>query len=400
MFAHSARLPDWIVNSSVRVRTGNSGGSGTVVEINREDETFIVITNRHVCPQPGAPVRVFFPDGRNVAGVSLGPDDKADLACLEMHGQASNYVPLAEASPKNQTGIYQCGYPSGKGPIQRQGYALGMHSYSRTAWNLDLQCVSYYGDSGSGIFRQTDGRLIGVLWGGADGSSSSAVPVEYCHGFLKRMRERIQARRDARSKIRRPGSPGIIPPPKGADSQCPPPPIQPPQPPYAPPTPAPPGNPYLPGNPGLADLEAKVAMLKQEVDCLKYRPGTPGPVGPQGPKGEPGEGADLGLIAVLRAQIAQQRKEIDDLKTQTRLPGPMGPAGPKGEPGQSVDVDKLAAILQRLETQNTKLNSDVVALQSARYTAELLDTAGNVRQRVEFGKAQPLKLKLIPVKPN
>ena len=245
----NARVPEWIVKASVRVQmVSGAGGSGTVIEI--ENGSGLVITNRHVAGRDGARATLNFPDGKRVAAETIAVSSDADLAALDFAAD-HNFprVSLAEKTPTTSTAIYQVGYPMGQGPVQRSGHTAGMGSYSGRAYNLELRLASYFGDSGSGIFRQSDGRLVAVLWGGANGVSSVAVPVEYCHGFLQKIRERIKARREAR-RGGQPKNPAMPLPPPGFP--------QGPSMPSVPPAP--------PANDGLlaklkADLEIKIAAI-------------------------------------------------------------------------------------------------------------------------------------------
>jgi len=128
---------------------------------------------------------------------------------------------------------------------------------------------------------------------------------------------------------------------------------------------------------------------------IPFKPGPPAPapnphhpsVNPQvpvEPKPPAGPSATEKLIVEKLTAVEKQLAAVQ-LK-----PGPQGEPGPKGEPGapgRDADAARVAALEEELRR-----------LKEARYVAELLDADGQVKQRVEFGPGQPLRLKLVPVK--
>ena len=122
------------------------------------------------------------------------------------------------------------------------------------------------------------------------------------------------------------------------------------------PLPRPPPDPEIlpPPNPrpDVGAILIEIELLRKEVAALKGVPG------PKGDKGEPGAKGDA------------------------------GPAGPAGLPGKDADAARLA-----------ELEAELEKLRRTKFIAELLNEKGEVKQRVEFGPTQPLRLKLVPVQP-
>jgi hypothetical protein len=185
------QVPAWIVAASVKVQVCTDHcwlGSGTVFHVDSKRRLAFVLTNHHVVPAERSSIKVTFPNGRAYQAAFICTETDPDVSIVAIQGEASTpYVPLAEASPPAGTPIYQVGYPGGHGPVPRQGVSRGMRSFDRKGvQNLDVSLGSAGGDSGSGIFRASDGKLCGVLWGGIPGTSSTkAVPIEYVHKMIR-----------------------------------------------------------------------------------------------------------------------------------------------------------------------------------------------------------------------
>ena len=109
-----------------------------------------------------------------------------------------------------------------------------------------------------------------------------------------------------------------------------------------------------PTNTELADKLDKALQAIEALAKIKVQPG------PQGPAGK-----------------------------DSIVPGPAGPAGPAGK-----DADSAA-----LQKEITALRGELKAMRDYRFTAELLDEAGNpVQPPIRFGFGLPLKIQTLPVK--
>lgn len=186
-----ASVPGWIVAASVRVSVCSSQGcwlgSGTIFHVDAGRGLAFVLTNHHVVPAERCAIKVSFPGGGTVPATFICTETGPDISIIAVRGDATTpFVPLAEAAPAAGTPVYQVGYPHGHGPVCRAGIAEGpggqvAGKFTEARFYLDTT----QGDSGSGIFRRSDGKLCAVLWGGSGRSSTSAVPVEYVHKMLK-----------------------------------------------------------------------------------------------------------------------------------------------------------------------------------------------------------------------
>jgi Trypsin-like peptidase domain len=187
-----ARVPDWIVAASVKVSVCLDqqrcwSGSGTIFHVDARRGLAFVLTNHHVAPRDGAKITVTFPRGETRAATFVCTETDPDISIVAVAGDAATpFVPLAEASPPAGTPVYQVGYPHGQGPACRAGACQGQGGIVAGKFrNLNFQLNTTNGDSGSGIFRQSDGRLCAVLWGGIGPTNTSAVPVEYVHKMIR-----------------------------------------------------------------------------------------------------------------------------------------------------------------------------------------------------------------------
>ena len=203
-------------------------GSGTIVAVDSEWQRALVLTCRHVLPDDPAPKRnlslsvvmspaqlaagdrieVILPDGRKFTASWLMADERADLAaCVIPATESLPCAPVADRQPDPGEAVWQVGYPGGVGPKARSGVARGLNGWIQTGapvWGLNLWCAP--GDSGSGIFRPSDGALVGVLWGGTQGKPDTAAN---CLADVRRFLQRcFQWVRPGQGKGKGPTSPG------------------------------------------------------------------------------------------------------------------------------------------------------------------------------------------------
>ncbi len=192
--ASPAPVPQWIVDASVRVSVQEAGknggwmGSGTVFCLDYTQGKAFIVTNHHVVPREhGESIQVKFPSGKTVSAAFIATETEPDLSIIACDvSVATSCVPLADAFPPAGTPVFQVGYPLGNGPVRRKGISRGQAGVvDRRFYAVDFSMDSDHGDSGSGIFQQSDGKLCAILWGGDKPTrSSSAVPVNYLHKML------------------------------------------------------------------------------------------------------------------------------------------------------------------------------------------------------------------------
>jgi hypothetical protein len=407
-------IPQDIVSATCKIRSGGSGGSGMVVWRNLERRTAVVLTCRHVVPSARYDTAVQL-TGSNTwlpAKLLCHAPGGADIAALEIPADAN--TPVCHVAYKQVTpgdNIWLVGYPQGMGLTTRGGQFVGMAGQHNTSPVYRYQVWSDHGDSGSSIVRQSDKRVVGILWGGNHANHfqtsvtglneiySTLIEVEKC---WKQPQPGVTA--GGIGAIRAPGvraigigivsvrptsppsqptAPVIPAPPSVIVQPAPglapvvapmPPPVSIPLPPVMvpiPPTTIPlppilvPAPPVTVGTPPLAAVtpDPRIDQLIAMVTDLQRRAPVPGPAGPAGPSGPPGDPGAPGA------------------------PGPAGLAGLPGTAGKDADQAKIAV-----------LEDAIAKLKSGKFICELLDKDGNVIQTEQFGPDRPLRIKLVPVK--
>lgn len=161
---------------AVRVRNvgcdGLSTGSGFALDATT------VVTNRHVVADT-AELHVSTYDGRDVAVVSVGTADVADLALVRTVDPLPSAPTLAPADPQVGDQVTVVGYPLGGRLTVTTGEVLGAVTDPR---NVALGTVLVtdapveLGSSGSAVL-DAEGRVVGVVYGMDAEDRSYLVPV-------------------------------------------------------------------------------------------------------------------------------------------------------------------------------------------------------------------------------
>jgi hypothetical protein len=308
----------------VKVRTGNSGGSGTVIAY----EDFIgpdgqpngkmglVLGCRHVGSERWGKATLTFPDGTVIEGRHLAVDPKADLSAIYFFVPKNGpQAVMALETPAQGAQVWQAGWPSISGSQRfnrRTGSVMGYTGGSVSGvpvFDLRMQVIS--GDSGSGVFNDR-GQLVAVVWGGG-GNSTSCVGLTEVWKFL-----------DERCCHLFPSLRGPSKPMPPAD------PIRPPTRPVEPPSPG------FSLGPIMARLDAQdkaLESLRALIAAIPAGPpGAPGPAGkdgapggpgPAGAQGQPGAAGPAGAPGSIDpTAMLQLRQEIEALKKQVAELGP------------------------------------------------------------------------------
>lgn len=272
-------LTERSLHSVVRIYSeqGAFRGSGVLVESNIAGGT-MVLTARHLFGGNWpSQVKIKTYDNRTFAANFILGDAQHDLAALVVpSGDVPTPSPLTRTPTQAGELIYQIGYGGNKLQWKVARYAQNLGD---SAYRFSIDPIG--GDSGSGVFRTSDGHLIAIVQktnGIASGGPALAVLMQ-----------------------------------NACDRH------RPPQPKHDPPAP----------NPPSADLKVLINMVNElRVDIanikLKEGPpgkdgkdgkdGLPGAQGPAGPQGVPGKDADSILLKTMQDQIDVLRSEIAGIR--------------------------------------------------------------------------------------
>ncbi|NLX97351.1 MAG: trypsin-like peptidase domain-containing protein [Rhodopirellula sp.] len=184
-------------HSLVRIRCDSWGGSGTYLGGR------LAITCEHVLRQASGPVEVEFPCGKTLQAKVLATDYAADLALLELLGDApteARGIALCESPPAVGEVVYSAGYGRLRTLMLSAGRISNLdqvtiacdptNNVRRFRKTAEATGLTEPGDSG-GAWLARDGRLRAVVWGGRpeDGTVSATTELgDFLRGACDRWR--------------------------------------------------------------------------------------------------------------------------------------------------------------------------------------------------------------------
>lgn len=154
--------------SPTRVVSTIQSGSGTV--IGKDDKGFDVLSCYHVVQ--GDKLKIITHDNKVYHARVVKYDKERDLSLIRVDEKADvEAVEIAtEETYKLGTEVTKAGFPGIDSVVVLDGTCTG---YSRDAVNREIiylvaSPIVISGDSGGGLFRKKDKKLIGVIWGGKE----------------------------------------------------------------------------------------------------------------------------------------------------------------------------------------------------------------------------------------
>lgn len=147
-------------NATVRIRFGGNGCSGTIIGPRRSDGAWDLLTAGHCIRDVRVRGEAVFKDGKRIGIVCTVKDAKTDLAwCKTAPADRLPYALLHAAPAEVGWEIWHVGYgihtPGRRevGKVRSPANRDGM---------IGVTLLLSSGDSGSGIFRVSDGELVAV----------------------------------------------------------------------------------------------------------------------------------------------------------------------------------------------------------------------------------------------
>ncbi len=171
-------------------------GSGTVIA--RDARGFTVLSCAHVIESGGrygkGDLTLTTYRGKTYAAKVLAYDRAADLSLMRVEAKDADVeVAVLAESEKYRPGLklVKYGHPGGERLVRAEGVAADYSTESNGHTNLVATAVSRSGDSGGGVYRLSDRKFIGVIWGGG-GDGLRAVRIGDVHEFVSKHRKKIQ----------------------------------------------------------------------------------------------------------------------------------------------------------------------------------------------------------------
>lgn len=165
----TAKVTHWFVSGNGKTLIDN--GSATVID--SKNGVSLVLTNKHVCRNPGLKCEVHI-GGKTYPAKWLGVDETADLAMLQVEATLP-VAKIGDSLPAKGEEVHQWGFPGGNTQQYKEGVADSLSpNNDRTEDGAQVYYTSITpvsGDSGCGVFNKAD-ELIAVNWGGRSGRES------------------------------------------------------------------------------------------------------------------------------------------------------------------------------------------------------------------------------------
>lgn len=144
----------------LKIRENRTEGDGSGVIVSPDG---YVLTVAHNFTEPGTPITVYFPDGRQMQGIGLGRNERGDYALAKIIGEGPfPFVDIGDSDGLERNELcVMLGHAGGivddRPPVVRVGtFTRRIRGY----W-LRSECAMMPGDSGGALF-DLDGNVVGI----------------------------------------------------------------------------------------------------------------------------------------------------------------------------------------------------------------------------------------------
>lgn len=172
--------PDTLA-ATARISFGNSGCSATILPYGSREAHWYGLTAAHCVSEVGQYGRVTLRGGKTYTATVVAIDRQIDLALFLI--RTADTLPsaqLAKVPPTKGTPIWHAGWGVDRpGNIERGSVVTQADAYRWSRYRISPSS----GDSGAGLFQESDGRLIGVL-SASGGGYTLGAGWEAIHAFL------------------------------------------------------------------------------------------------------------------------------------------------------------------------------------------------------------------------
>lgn len=161
------------IPNAYQIITTTQSGSGTIIK--KTDDCFYILSCCHTVEHQGiigvGELKVHTWDGKILPAKLISYDKKSDLSLIKVDAKVDVLsVKVANKEDYNKTVIVKSGHPLGGKISVLKGVCIGesFHSDDPETRSVIGSPESIKGDSGGGLFRDSDSQLVGVVWGCAN----------------------------------------------------------------------------------------------------------------------------------------------------------------------------------------------------------------------------------------
>lgn len=182
-----------IVRVGNQVGNGINWGSGTLVEVNPDTNTGVVVSVKHMFREGVGQIVVLFPDGKQYVGRDHAVSQDCDTSVIFIDMPNVQPIPFAEANPRPGEIVTSSGYGGDGIYGYNRGPTISYGSLESRYDSMSIGGVARSGDSGGPMLNQ-QGQLVGIVYGTNFTTHVDGTCCVTVKQFLARVRQRFRDR--------------------------------------------------------------------------------------------------------------------------------------------------------------------------------------------------------------